>query len=354
MRHRRTHWLALALLGGVVLPIGADGSGRRKGRVEYVTLARSDMVRVPAGWFEMGASTAELRNLARACTSQLGRASVYCIEFVHGMTDRQGVIILFQRPGSRLPNNNDNYHRRVYLSEFEIDRYEVTVSAYRKCVVAGHCNMAPLVAGDTRYLKDSWPMVNVNHQDASKYCAWRGKRLPTEAEWEKAARGTDGRRWTWGNQERKRGANHGKSEADAVLVTSSLRSRGRVSYAYAPDGTDGARYAVAPGTMVWSEGPYGTFDMSGNVAEWVEDYWSTDGYQDLGTHNPVRRVPAPGQRERVVRGGSWFVPKFYTRTYMRHRIPASIRSEDVGFRCARSRKRGLLRGTGNPSALPRD
>jgi len=345
----------LVVCSAMVVDSGASAP-RRRGKIDTLVHTRSEMVTVRAGWFTMGANEAEIRNLGQACKRQLGQSNWYCGQLMKGVSDLNTIALALRgiRLSSRLPTG-DAYHRKVYLGRYEIDRYEVTVADYRKCVVGGGCSVSSLVAGDTRYLKDTWPMVNVSWDEAAGYCKWRGKRLPTEAEWEKAARGTKARRWTWGNQVRLRGANHGKLDSPVVTLTRGFlnpRPLPGGDYVPAPDPSDGARYAVPPGTMVWSEGPYGTFDMSGNVAEWVQDYWSETGYKGLGKYNPVRRLSAAGNRWRVVRGGSWLLPKMFTRTYMRLNSQFLPRSEHVGFRCARSRKKALRPGktSGNRSS----
>ncbi len=103
---------------------------------------------------------------------------------------------------------------------------------------------------------------------------------------------------------------------------------------FAPDGSDGATYVVPPGTLRWSEGPYGTYDQAGNVAEWVADYFDRQGYKGLPRINPVRDATR-GESLRVVRGGSWFEPAYYGRTYFRSAARADSRSPYRGFRCVR-------------------
>ena len=105
---------------------------------------------------------------------------------------------------------------------------------------------------------------------------------------------------------------------------------------YAPDDSDGYNYAAPPRALRWGEGIYGTYDMAGNVAEWVQDYYSEDGYKRLPAVNPVREVPDDSALgARIVRGGSWAEPKFFSRTY--YRLPAAPqdRSSWIGFRCAK-------------------
>ena len=288
------------------------------------------MVLVPAGNFLMGLDDVESEELARACEREMGASGHYCRE---ARASALGFGFL------SLEGTYGIGEHQVFVSSFEIDRYEVTVADYRACVAAGECELTPLVTGDTRYQTDRLPMVNVTWNDARAYCHWEGKRLPTEAEWEKAARGTHGQRWPWGNHERVDGANHGKGEDDVLITArydpSARQAAGQAGVIqFAPDDSDGAAYVVPPGTLRWSEGPYGTYDQAGNVAEWVADYFEARGYQGLPRINPVRDA-ARGETMRVVRGGSWFRPAYLGRTYVRAAAPGDSRSPYRGFRCAR-------------------
>jgi formylglycine-generating enzyme required for sulfatase activity len=308
----------------------------RAGKILRVEVAPSDMALVPAGAFEMGysASVVENRDALRECKEELGTLDPqYCPE------DPSRPFYLFA---------NATPARTVVLHAFEMDRREVTVAQYRRCVAAGGCDVAPLLAGDTRFLEDAWPIVGVTWQDAFDFCQWIGKRLPTEAEWEKSARGTDGRRWPWGSQQRSDGSNHGRVEDPALTHTHSYvlwGRRHRVEREFAPDPSDGAEYAAPPGSLIWGESPYGVMDMAGNVSEWVQDYyWEGDpassnpeagGYSDLPVISPVRLAARDRVFDRVVRGGSWLTPQIFTRTYARGAAAANSRSPLRGFRCAR-------------------
>ncbi len=293
-------------------------SSPRRGRIDTVVHLPSKMVVVNAGSFHMGISEDELDELLVACQSELGVAGHSCADDV----------------------NRSSHQREVELDRYEIDRHEITAREYRSCVAAGACSVAALVAGDERYVRDDWPMVNVTWQDAADYCGWVDKRLPTEAEWEKAARGTDGRRFPWGQSERSGSMNHGRSQSDAMLETHRQQigpGQSQIVPDYAPDDQDGVLYLAAPGTLRWGDSPYGAYDMAGNVAEWVADYFSNEAYDGLPSYNPVRDVSdSESLDSRVLRGGSWMAPKFMARTYYRRGANPKHRRPWVGFRCART------------------
>jgi formylglycine-generating enzyme required for sulfatase activity len=314
--------LALASL------LARDGSaatarvGDRGNRIVRVEHVPSDMVGVPSGPFTMGISAEEIEVVQAACVA------AYHIDDLCGYE---------YFPIEKLTA------REVTLDVFDIDRYEVSVGDFRGCVAAGGCDVAALFAGDERYLADdSWPMVNVTWYDAGDYCRWAGKRLPTEAEWEKAARGTDARVWPWGNYERTDGPNLG---AIVPLVEVELQRAQTGNYipllGIADDTEDGHLYAAPVGSVLWSDGPYGTYDQSGNVAEWVADAYHPDGYDGLSPINPVRD-PLPGESRRMIRGGSWLDPPLMGRADLRYPLMGATsmyeddrRHRHVGFRCAR-------------------
>ena len=224
MRARGIGW---AVVAGVVIvgaggraPWAGTGAGghrgappHRAGRVEVVRLERSDMVRVPAGTFIMGypGNGPAQRAAVEECQSEVGvGGSFWC-------TDPQVYAKVTTELAYQFPFLNAVPRRKVFLPAFDIDRFEVTVGDYRRCVEVGACDAGALLGGDQRYQRrDSAPVANVTWNDASSYCAWAQKRLPTEAEWEKAARGTDGRRWPWGNQDRSDGSNHGRMDPEAL------------------------------------------------------------------------------------------------------------------------------------------
>jgi formylglycine-generating enzyme required for sulfatase activity len=340
-------FIAPVLVAGVGVAAAGEGGDRRHGRVEVVTHEKSAMVRVPAGTFVMGfpadreGGEVASDEVTRECQALVGAGSnMWCnAMFLSSIPPQSQYEYLYLIPHmNAIPERRD-----VFLPAYDIDRFEVTVAQYRRCVADGDCDAGALLQGDQRHHRNPRnPISNVTWRDASDYCAWAGKRLPTEAEWEKAARATDGRLWPWGNQDRRDGGNHGRMEAESVRRTRMMDSRRLASgddatFDLAPDDRDGAAYAVPPGTLRWSEGRYGTYDMAGNVAEWVVDYYSSSGYVDMAKQkdSPVRRIPFDRDTRRVVRGGSWFDLPMSGRTYARSAAVPAVRSPLIGFRCAR-------------------
>ncbi len=168
----------------------------------------------------------------------------------------------------------------VVLDAFWIDRHEVTNAQYSQCVATENCRAPDERASTTRGAYygiaefDNYPVITVSWDDAYTYCEWAGKRLPTEAEWEKAARRTDGRVYPWGN------------EFDQSRLNSSEVSGDTSEVGAYPNGAS----------------PYGAFDMAGNVWEWVADWYDANYYANSPRVNP--QGPTLGER-RTRRGGSW-------------------------------------------------
>jgi formylglycine-generating enzyme required for sulfatase activity len=196
----------------------------------------------------------------------------------------------------------------VYLDAYWIMQTETTSEQYWRCVEAGQCT-APDRGGSCTYgtkAKTDHPINCVSWEQAQAYCRWAGGRLPTEAEWEKAARGTDGRIYPWGD------------EWDASKANTSEGGRGDTT---------------AVGAYPAGASPYGALDMAGNVWEWVADWYGEGYYSQSPRENPLG--PASGTY-RVVRGGSWGYVQRSVRAAYRFRDRPGDRYDRVGFRCARS------------------
>jgi len=315
----------------VLVALAGDGAAESRGRAVRIESPKRVQVYVPAGRFMMGIDD----DLAGAARDQC-RAS-YPAQFQHPQT------------GQRIDFCEDYFEamqqmaqREVYVDAFWIDRDEVTVHEYRSCVAAGACNLDPLVAGDDRYIRDDWPMVNITWAESQDYCRWRRGRLPTEAEWERAARGDNKTAtWPWGEFEQPKDFNHGQPRASAMREIDRTQAPLPVQMFGDPDDSDGASILASPGSYVWGEGPYGTRDQAGNVAEWTADAYVAErdrkGYDGLGTMNPYREGSVNDPR--VVRGGSWRQPTFVAKSNLRDPFSALYlrtgRFSHVGFRCAR-------------------
>jgi len=198
----------------------------------------------------------------------------------------------------------------ISLNAFYIDKYEVTNLLYKACVDAKICNAPEKNSSSTRdiYYDNSefnnYPVINVNWNAARAYCAWRGARLPTEAEWEKGARGTDGRIYPWGADINATFANYGSEIGDTTVV----------------------------GSYETGKSIYGAYDMAGNVYEWVADWYASGYYKASPTENP--NGPELG-KFRVIRGGSWIHPGDLEKTFHRNNAEPTYYYNDLGFRCAK-------------------
>jgi formylglycine-generating enzyme len=275
------------------------------GTVTVVKRPLEAMVPIRGGQFTMGASS-ELQSAAlELCREEIGmRNRVACVRDVV---------------------ESEGPQRKVYLSPFSIDRVEVTVAAWRACVQAGVCSPAPLAVADARFLAPGLPVTSVTWSEANAYCAWRGARLPSEAEWERAARGTDGRVWPWGNLLRPNAFNHGRfggpDDAGSDFVP-----------LIRPDASDGATFLAPVGAHADGASPDGVLDMAGNVMEWTADYYRQESPQSFSVVTP--HGPDAGAM-RSLRGGSWRQPPFFARTSYREAAAPDTRSTEVGFRCVR-------------------
>jgi formylglycine-generating enzyme required for sulfatase activity len=208
---------------------------------------------------------------------------------------------------------NEMVVHTVMLSDFWMDRYEVTNAAYRRCVDAGVCAAPSHSAGLAWTSSGQLPVTLVSWYDANDYCRWRGARLPTEAEWERAARGYGGRTYPWGDVFNRRICNHGRFSANPL------------------DDSDGYAELAPVGSFPQGRTQEGLHDMAGNVEEWVAD-WYQPNYPEADMVNPTG--PGVGD-ERVVRGGSYLTARGWVRGATREHDIASARLARRGFRCAR-------------------
>ncbi|HEY3359114.1 MAG TPA: SUMF1/EgtB/PvdO family nonheme iron enzyme [Polyangia bacterium] len=295
--------VAIAATGLLTAAFGAD-----TGRTAAVRRP-AGMALVPAGTFVMGSSNEEVAAAIRACAAEYGPARAPA-----------GCNRSFFDP--ELPK------RRVFLRAFALDRLEVSVAEYRACVRAGACDPGALVAQDPRLTRPEGPMTGVTWDEAVAFCRAQGKRLPTEAEWEKAARGGSGRLWPWGGGWDPRRANHGR-----VSVELALRYLDPELHRDA-DGADGFRLTAPVGSFPAGASPYGVLDLAGNAAEWTADVFALDPPQARSAADP--RGPAQGPL-RTVRGGSFLDPSFRLRAAWRGAAEPGTRSSERGFRCAKDR-----------------
>ena len=227
---------------------------------------------------------------------------------------------------------------RVKLSAFCMDKTEVTVAAYRQCTKEARNGVTCAAPGTGTFCngaaadRETHPINCVDWTQADTYCRWAGAALPTEAQWEYAARGTDGRKYPWGNTEPgPRLLNACGSECRAMGER--LGAKGwKVMY----DTDDGAESTSPVGRYLEGKSPFGVLDMAGNVLEWVADWYGP--YPPEGNtipEDPKGPETSPESR-RVIRGGGWdSSTAAWVRAANRFWNVVSIRYNNVGFRCSR-------------------
>jgi formylglycine-generating enzyme required for sulfatase activity len=217
----------------------------------------------------------------------------------------------------------------VTVGTFYMDTYEVTVESYEACVAAGKCDKAKTAYSD--FSRPRQPKVGLTWFHAERFCLAQGKHLPTEAQWEKAARGADGRPYPWGSEP-------ATCERAIIMNEKGQRSCGVKKQGGEPD--KGRTFEVGSR----APNPYGLYDMAGNAWEWVADWysksWAACGEACAGVdpRGPCGgRSTCKGATEKVVRGGSWYWPASYATTYYRRpHNPANKPYHHFGFRCAAS------------------
>jgi formylglycine-generating enzyme required for sulfatase activity len=262
--------------------------------------------------------------------------------------EKDGSVIVYVPAGEFTMGSDERSEEQpvhtVYLDNFWIDKYEVTNEQFTRFVAAtGYQTEAERLGrgwvwkspkgeevkgahwrqphGPDSSIQDKMdpPVVLVSWGDANVYCQWAGKRLPTEAEWEKAARGTDERKWPWGNT------------FDASRLNFCDRN---CEFTWKDTEADDGHARTAPvGSFLAGGGPYGALDMAGNVWEWVADWYNAGCYK---TPQPEPNPPGPNSGEyRVIRGGSWFIVQGLTRCAYRTGGWPQDSYNDIGFRCAK-------------------
>lgn len=202
----------------------------------------------------------------------------------------------------------------VYLDGFKVDRFEVSNVEYLRFVLGTGADWPKFWRENPFPEKAALhPVINVSWYEADAFCRWAGKRLPTEAEWEKAARGVDGRMFPWGNE-------------PAGWIKSNIAHSGSKR---------GFKYPPLANINRYEKGasPYGVYQMAGNVSEWVSDWFSPEYYRHAHDKNP--QGPKTGELK-VFRGGSWNEDPEVARSAGRNASPPDRASYLTGFRCAKS------------------
>jgi formylglycine-generating enzyme required for sulfatase activity len=220
---------------------------------------------------------------------------------------------------------------KVYLDAFYMDTYEVTNALYKECVALGGCTQP---RNDRSFTRSSYydnadyrnyPVIYIDWNQAQTYCEWHGGSLPTEAQWEKAARGTDRRSYPWGDQ------------FDGNLLN--FCDKNCSFYWREKNSNDGYVDTSPVGNYEDGKSPYGIYDLAGNVWEWVYDWYGESYYQSSPSFNP--QGPDTGLYH-VVRGGSWNNRGIETNSVVRYTNQDDQYSYNslnvgnfIGFRCAR-------------------
>ena len=258
----------------------------------------SPMVRIPEGDFVMGSEENDVLDALADCTRE---------PYGHRCSPT-----LFANEMPRHP---------VHLSSYWIDRFEVRVRDYERCVQIGRCGARPMSEGTLRYDLPELPVSRVTWNDARDYCGFRGGRLPTEAEFERAARGLGARRYPWGELWNSWVSNHGRFGWDQT------------------DASDGFAELAPVGSYASGVTPEGIYDLAGNVAEWTADRYAP--VYDAGPAADPQGPPASSTNLRVVRGGSYVHARFRLRGAARAFAEPGERRTTLGFRCVRSANRKL-------------
>ena len=268
---------------------------------------------VSAGQHEVSVSVKGLKNLPASKSVSLDYGDSQSVSFrlnvrewyeiSNGRVRPKGMVLITGSfsMGSNDGKDNEKPVHKVYVAAFYMGKYEVTNAQYRKFVQATR-HRKPVYWDDSKFNQPNQPVVGVSWDDATAYAEWAGKRLPTEAEWEYAARGgLTGKLYPRGDSAGPSQANYGRNVGKPVPVGS------------------------------YSANGYGLYDMAGNVWEWCSEWYGSDYYSSSPLRNP--QGPSSGST-RVLRGGSWNSLTLYVRVAYRYCINGPSRTNyDIGFRC---------------------
>jgi formylglycine-generating enzyme required for sulfatase activity len=274
---------AAVLVSGLGIRAAAD-------RLQAPSVELPATILIHGGSFQMGSDDLDVAAAADLCRAQPDDAPL-C----------QAAVFSDEQP-----------RHGVYVSAFRIDRTEVAQRDYQRCMQHGVCPPPRVLDSDARLALPDLPVVGITAAEAETFCGWCGGRLPTEAEWERAARGSTTRRFPWGQHWNSRVANHGLS-------------------GNRPGPLDGYDYASPVSAFRDGRSPYGLLNMAGNVWEWTGDRYDAAGYAASAAVDP--HGPATGD-ELVIRGGSWRSPPATLRVTQRASLKRTESRPDVGFRCA--------------------
>ncbi len=275
---------------------GNPGEAALSGGLTVLRAKGSRMIRIPASTFIMGSTSEEIVDSTALCERE--PLAPICDErsFADELTQHI-----------------------VHLSAYFLDRAEVTVSDYEACVRLRRCKAPPYERGAERFKQPSFPVTFVAWEEARAFCAFRGARLASEAEFERAARGSAGRRFPWGQLANGHLANHGRLGMDTT------------------DDSDGFAELAPVGSFSAGRTPDGFLDLAGNVSEWVQDRYATQ-YPDEEVTDPAGPDAAIATSARVIRGGSYESPLAWLRGAARGPALPAERRPTLGFRCARSQR----------------